>query len=92
MSGVPQRSRTILILLETRHTELDRLLQKHHPPSHHMAVQPTILTPINVPEYTKTKLFDRPNNAKQNMASTKNAFTKHLLNAPAFKIMTATCA
>jgi hypothetical protein len=57
-----------------------------------MAVQPTILTPINVPEYTKTKLFDRPNNAKQNMASTKNAFTKHLLNAPAFKIMTATCA
>ena len=63
---------------------------KHHPPSHHIAVRPTILTPTNNPQYTK--LFGKTDNAKHSKSSSKNAFTRHLLNTPAFKVMTATSA
>ena len=45
MAEVPRRARTVPILLETRHTELGRLIHKHH-----IAVRPTVLTPTNDPE------------------------------------------
>ena len=74
---------------------------KHHPPSHHIAVRPTILTPTNDPEYTKLLVKPKDakhnktsvaNNAKHNKTSVTNAFTKHLLNTPAFQTMIATSA
>jgi hypothetical protein len=64
---------------------------KHHPTSHHKSGHPTILTPVNDPEYTQ--LFEKITKPKQiepqlkPLVSTKS-FVKNLLQTPRFKTMT----
>jgi hypothetical protein len=76
MAELPRRSRKVPILLETGHAEIGRLVTKHHLPSHHIAVQPTILTPTNDPKYTK--LFEKKMQSTTKQASQKNSQNTYL--------------
>jgi hypothetical protein len=53
LATVPQRPRTIPLLLKTWHQNLADYFTKHHPATHHKSVHPTILTAVINPEYRK---------------------------------------
>ncbi len=56
LATVPQRPRSILLLLTTWNTDLADYFTKHHPATHHWSVRPTILTAVNNPK--TRKLFE----------------------------------